>query len=266
MISVTSVQLSAWIAAFILPLARILALIASAPVLGNKQIPIRIKVGLAMLITVIVAPNITVPSTIDPVSAQGLFILVQQILVGLAMGFTMRLIFTAIEMAGDLAGMQMGLGFASFYDPVNASYTPVIAQFLGILSTLAFLSMNGHLYMLSALSDSFQAFPISSSLPSAAAFRTLAEWGSTIFTHALQLSMPLIGALMITNLALGILTRSAPQLNIFAVGFPITLSVGFITLALSLPYLAPMLDHQVNEAIDMMQRIALQMAKSPLVK
>lgn len=177
------------------------------------------------------------------------------------MGFAMRLIFTAVEMAGDLAGMQMGLGFASFYDPVNASYTPVIAQFLGIIATLAFLAMNGHLYMLAALADSFQAFPISSSLPSAAAFRTLVEWGSTIFSHALQLSMPLIGALMITNLALGILTRSAPQLNIFAVGFPITLAVGLSTLALSLPYLAPMLEHVVSEGLDMMQRIALQMAK-----
>lgn len=261
MISVTSAQLTAWIAAFIFPLARILALISSAPILGNKQIPIRIKISLAMLLTVIIAPNITVPTDIDPASAQGLLILVQQILAGLVMGFAMRLIFTAVEMAGDLAGMQMGLGFASFYDPVNASYTPVIAQFLGILATLAFLGMNGHLYMLAALADSFQAFPISAALPSAIAFRTLTEWGSTIFMHALQFSMPIIGALMITNLALGILTRSAPQLNIFAVGFPITLTVGFATLALTLPYLAPMLDHAVNEGLDMMQRLALQMAK-----
>lgn len=261
MLSVTSAQLTAWIAAFIFPLARILALISSAPILGNKQIPIRIKISLAMLFTVIVAPTITVPANIDPTSAQGMLILVQQILAGLAMGFSMRLIFTAVEMAGDLAGMQMGLGFASFYDPVNASYTPVIAQFLGILATLAFLGMNGHLYMLAALADSFQAFPISAALPAAGAFRTLTEWGSTIFMHALQLSMPIIGALMITNLALGILTRSAPQLNIFAVGFPITLTVGFATLALTLPYLAPMLDHVINEGLDTMQRLALQMAR-----
>lgn len=261
MISVTSAQLTAWIAAFIFPLARILALIASAPVLGNKQIPIRVKVSLAMLITFVVTPVIPVPTNIDPASALGLFVLLQQILVGLAMGFTMRLIFTAVEMAGDLAGMQMGLGFASFYDPVNASYSPVLAQFLGILTTLAFLSLNGHLYMLATLADSFQTFPISSALPAAAAFRTLAEWGSVIFSHALQLSMPLIAALMITNLALGVLTRSAPQLNIFAVGFPITLTVGFATLALSLAYLGPLLEHAVNEALDMMQRIATQLGR-----
>lgn len=261
MISFTSAQLNAWLVAFIFPLTRILALIASSPVLGNKQIPIRVKVGLAMLITVIVAPTITVPTDIEPASAQGLFILVMQILVGLAMGFTMRLIFTAVEMAGDLAGMQMGLGFASFYDPVNASYSPVIAQFLGILITLAFLSFDGHLYMIAALVQSFHDFPISATLPAAGAFRTVAEWGTTIFTHALQLAMPLIGALMITNLALGILTRSAPQLNIFAVGFPITLTVGFAALALSLPYLAPMLNHVMHEALDTMQRVTLQMAR-----
>jgi flagellar biosynthetic protein FliR len=261
MISVTSAQLTAWIAAFFFPLARILALISSAPVLGNKQIPIRIKVGLAMIITVVVAPTVNMPANIEPASAIGLLVMAQQVLIGLAMGFCMRLIFTAIEMAGDLAGMQMGLGFASFYDPVNAAYSPVIAQFLGILTTLAFLGFNGHLYMLASLADSFQAFPISATLPSATAFRTMAESGGIIFAHALQLSMPLIGALMITNLALGILTRSAPQLNIFAVGFPITLTVGFATLALSLPYLAPLLDHIIHESVDTMQRIALQMAK-----
>lgn len=261
MISVTSAQLSAWMAAFIFPLARILALIATAPILGNKQIPIRVKVTLAMVITVIVAPTLNVPVDIEPGTAQGIFVLMQQILVGVAMGFTMRLVFSAVEMAGDLAGMQMGLGFASFYDPVNASYTPVIAQFLGIVASLAFLAMNGHLYMLAALADSFQAFPIGAAMPSATALRTLAEWGSTIFTHALQLSMPLVGALMITNIALGILTRAAPQLNIFAVGFPITLSVGFAALALSLMYFAPILDHVVNEGMDTMQRITLQLGK-----
>lgn len=261
MITITSAQLSAWLAAFIFPLARILALVASAPILGNKQIPIRIKIALGVMLAVVIAPNIAIPPNIDPASALGLFVLIQQIAVGLMMGFAMRIIFTAVEMAGDLAGMQMGLGFASFYDPQNASYTPVVAQFIGVLAALAFLAMDGHLYMLSALADSFQSFPISPSQPSAGAFRLVAEWGTGIFTHALQLALPLIGVLLIANLALGILTRSAPQLNIFAVGFPITLSLGFAALALSLPYLAPLLDHFVHEGLDVMGRIAAQLGK-----
>jgi flagellar biosynthetic protein FliR len=257
-ISFTSAQLTAWFAAFIFPLARILALIASSPILGNKQVPARIKVALAVAVTVIVAPTLNVPADLDPASAQGLLVLVQQIVAGLAMGFAIRIIFTAVEMAGDLAGMQMGLGFATFYDPVNASYLPVLAQFLGILAALVFLSMDGHLYMLAAVADSFHSFPIAATVPSAGAFRTLAEWGGSMFAHALQLSLPLIGALLITNIALGILTRSAPQLNIFAVGFPITLAVGFIALMLMLPFFAPLLGMFIQEGIDTIARVMQQ--------
>jgi flagellar biosynthetic protein FliR len=258
MISITSAQLTAWFAAFIFPLARILALIASAPILGNRQVPARIKVALAFAITVIVAPTLDIPADIDPASAQGLLVLVQQIVAGLVMGFAIRLVFTAVEMTGDLAGMQMGLGFATFYDPQNATYLPVLAQFLGIIAALTFLAMDGHLYMLAALADSFHSFPITATPPSAGAFRTLVEWGGTMFSHAVQLALPLIGALLITNLALGILTRSAPQLNIFAVGFPITLAVGFITLMLMLPFLAPLLGVFVREGFDVISRVMLQ--------
>jgi flagellar biosynthetic protein FliR len=258
-ISFTSAQLSAWLAAFIFPLARILALIASAPILGNKQVPARIKVGLAFAITIVIAPTLDIPADLDPASAQGLFVLVQQIVAGLIMGFTIRLIFASVEMAGDLAGMQMGLGFASFYDPQNATFTPVIAQFLGIIAALAFLAADGHLYMLAAMSDSFRDFPIGTKVPSANAFRTVAEWGSTLFSNALQFSLPLIGALLITNLALGILTRSAPQLNIFAVGFPITIAVGFAALMLTIPYLAPLMHYFTHAGLGTVSRIMLQL-------
>lgn len=261
MISVTSMQLEAWLAAFIFPLARILALVASSPVLGNRQIPVRVKVGFAMLVTFLIAPTLDFPADIEASSGIGLFILLQQIMVGLAMGFAMRLVFTAIEMAGDIMGMQMGLGFASFYDPVNSTNTQVIAQFLGIIAALAFLSMNGHLYMLATLAESFQAFPISTQMPAAGAMHTLVLWGGSVFSHALRLSLPLIAALLITNLALGILTRSAPQLNIFAIGFPITLVVGFVTLMLTLPYLAPLLEVFMQAGQDMMLGVARELGK-----
>lgn len=259
MISFTSAQLSTWLAAFIFPLARILALIASSPIFGNRQIPARLKVGFAVLLTLVVAPTLEIPTDIDPASAQGVILLAQQIVAGLMMGFSIRLVFTAVEMAGDIAGMQMGLGFANFYDPQNASFSPVIAQFLGIIAALAFLALNLHLVMLAALVDSFRSFPISSVPPSATAFRTLAEWGGSIFANALQLCLPLIGALLITNLALGILTRSAPQLNIFAVGFPITLAVGFGALMLLMPFFAPLLDYFTRMALDTAARMMLQL-------
>ncbi len=255
MISFTSAQLTTWLAALIFPLARILALIASAPIYGIKEVPARIKVGLALAITMIIAPTLDIPAGLDPASAQGLFVLVQQIVAGLVIGLSMQLIFSAVEMAGDIAGLQMGLGFASFYDPQNATFTPVVAQFLGIIATLVFLAADGHLYMLSALADSFRDFPIGASVPTAHAFRTMAEWGGSLFSHALQFSLPLIGVLLITNLALAILTRSAPQLNIFAVGFPITITVGFVTLLLTLPYLSPLMEYFTHAGLDNASRI-----------
>ena len=255
MISITSAQLDAWLVAFIFPFTRILALIASSPVLGAKQVPVRVKIGLALLMTVIVAPTLTGLPQVAVGSPQGLLILIQQILIGLAMGFTMKLIFTAVEMAGELSGLQMGLGFASFYDPVNAAQSPVISQWLNIVVSLAFLALNGHLFVFAGLAESFQTLPVGSMI-SGKGFYGIASWGGSIFAYALQLSLPLLAALLITNLALGILTRAAPQLNLFAVGFPITLAIGFIVLLLMTPYFAPLLDKLTHDALDTMLNLA----------
>lgn len=248
MISVTSAQLDAWLAALLFPLARILSMIAASPVLGNKQVPKRVKIGLSVLLAIIIAPTIPAMPQVAVGSPQGLLIIIQQIIIGVAMGFTMRLIFTAVEMAGELAGLQMGLGFASFYDPMNSSYSPIVARWLGMVAALAFLASNGHLYMISALAESFSTLPVGTAMP-ATGYYSVASWGSSIFAFGLQISLPIVAALLITNIALGILTRAAPQLNLFAVGFPITLSIGFMVLILSMPYFIPMFDRLVQEGL-----------------
>lgn len=262
MISITSAELNAWLAAFIWPLTRVLAVIASAPVLGDQSLPMRVKIGLAALVTLIVAPTLGPLPQEDPGSAAGLLILAQQLVIGLAIGFAMRIVFVAVEMAGEIAGLQMGLGFASFYDPQNFGYTPVIGKFLGLLTTLVFLSVNGHLMVLAALAESFHAFPVSAEPLSSLSLRTLVEWGGKIFLAGLLLSLPLLAALLIANLALGILTRAAPQLNLFAVGFPVTLSIGLLVLAVSLPYLASPLTRLIDEGLHMMLVVA-QQARAP---
>lgn len=248
MISFTSAQLEIWLATLIFPLTRILALIASAPILGNRQVPGRVKIGLSVFLAIIIAPTIGEIPQVPIGSPQGLLIMLQQIIIGVAMGLTMRLIFTAVDLAGELAGLQMGLGFASFYDPLNSAYTPIIARWLSMIAGLAFLALNGHLYLLLAMAESFQTMPIGESL-SAGGFYKVAGWGASIFAYALQLSLPIVAALLITNVALGILTRAAPQLNLFAVGFPITLAIGFFMLILSIPYLIPLLDRLIHEAV-----------------
>ncbi|MGC2166148.1 MAG: flagellar biosynthetic protein FliR [Gallionella sp.] len=251
MISFTSAQLDTWLATLLFPLIRIVAMISTSPVIGNKQVPARVKIGLSALLAIIIAPTLESVPQVSLGSAQGLLIILQQIVIGVAMGFTMRLIFSAVEMAGELAGLQMGLGFASFYDPLNASFTPIIARWLGMVAALAFLALNGHLLMISALAESFSILPIGTMMRWEG-FHAVVVWGGSIFAYALQISLPVLAALLTTNIALGILTRAAPQLNLFAVGFPITLAIGFFVLALSMPSFAPMLDRLTQEGLGTM--------------
>ena len=167
----------------------------------------------------------------------------------------MRIVFVAVEMAGELIGLQMGLGFAIFFDPQNSGQIDIIGRFLGVIASLAFLAMNGHLMVLALISQSFSTLPVGVSGVNELTFQTLANWGQEIFKSGLQLSLPVLTALLITNLALGILTRAAPQLNIFAVGFPLTLSIGLFVLALSMPFYAPILERLVFDGLNLMMGI-----------
>jgi flagellar biosynthesis protein FliR len=248
-LTIGSAELSAWLAAFLWPFARVLGLLIAAPLFGNPRFPLRVRLGLALLITVVVAPTLPPVPQAAPDSLAGLGIFAQQLLIGLTMGFVVRLIFTAVEMAGELIGLQMGLGFAMFYDPQNAGQMPVIGQFLGVLATLIFLALNGHLLMLSALAESFRDLPVGM-LPGQGRWLDIAGWGAGIFSAALLLAMPVIAALLTVNLALAALTRASPQLNVFAIGFPITLAVGFAALLLTLPWLSPAIESLLREAME----------------
>ncbi len=243
MISLTDAQLNAWLINFIWPLTRILGVIMVAPVFGHRAVPARIKIGLGVFIALIVSPTLPPMPDVGLGSWHGLHILVQQLLIGVAIGFIMRVIFAAVEAAGEIIGLQMGLGFASFFDPQSAGQTLVLARFFNMLAVLLFLAINAHLLLIGVLVESFQTLPISTQPLSAGGFRSVALFGSTVFAVGLQLALPLIAILLMTNLALGILTRSAPQLNIFAIGFPITLGIGLIFLNMALPYIAPQLEH-----------------------
>ncbi|PKO68648.1 MAG: flagellar biosynthetic protein FliR [Betaproteobacteria bacterium HGW-Betaproteobacteria-14] len=242
MISVTDAQLDAWLAAFLFPLARILGLIAASPVFNNAALSARIKLAIGLAITFALAPALPAFPQVAPASWAGLAILVQQGLIGIALGFTMRLFFAGIDLAGELIGLQMGLGFAVFYDPQNAAQLPIVAEFVGLLALLIFLALGGHLMMLSLLAESFIVLPVGASSFHVAGWETLLRLGATIFSIGVLMALPLISALLIANVALGVLTKVAPQLNLFAVGFPLTLMAGFIMLALTLPYFAPALE------------------------
>ena len=242
MISFSASQLDAWIVAFVFPLTRILALLTTAPVFSNMAVSVEARLILGLAISFALTPVLPPLPVIAPDSWLGMLVLAQQVLIGVCIGFTLRLIFTAVDVAGELIGLQMGLGFASFYDPQTASQTPVMSEFLSLLATLLFLSLNGHLLTLSMLADSFTLLPISATPFAAKGFAAMLSWAATIFSTGVFLALPLIAALLIANIALGVLARVAPSLNIFAVGFPVTIVAGFSVLTLSLPYMGAALE------------------------
>lgn len=257
MLTLSSIQWMDWVMAFVFPLVRVLALVASTPLLGDAEVPPQTRIGIGVLVTVLVEPSIHIKTSIDPVSAQGVWLILQQMLIGALMGFGIRLVFSAVEMAGEITGLQMGLGFASFYDPQNAAFQPVLSQFFGVLISLIYLSVDGPLLMINALSDSFQVLPVGEAWVPQQNLQEVVLLVGSLFAEALQISLPMLAALMMANLMLGILTRSAPQLNLFAVGFPVTLAAGFVITLLSLPYMAPLVGHYFQGGV----AIALQVIR-----
>jgi len=232
-------QIIDWINSFIWPLTRILGLIAIAPVFGSAAVPVRIKISLGVMLALIVAPTLQHLPQVDPLSLPGMLILAQQFIIGIAMGFTIQIVFASVDMAGTLISMSMGLGFASFYDPQTRSTTPALSQFLTLVATMLFLSLNMHLALLETLVESFNTMPIGGDLSAKPGiWYHLVSGASEIFSSGVQLSLPMVAALLVTNIALGILTKAAPQLNLFGIGFPITMGVGFIMLFVIMPYLA----------------------------
>ncbi|MDQ1832658.1 flagellar biosynthetic protein FliR [Massilia scottii] len=262
MITLTSVEMNAWIAGLLWPLTRILGLVTAAPLFGNASVPVSVKISLGVLLASIIAPAIPAIPAADPMSMAGLLILVQEMLIGIAMGFSIRLVFAAIEMAGEICSLTMGLGFASFFDPLTKGRSSAVSQFLALIATMAFLAVNAHLVLLEALAESFVTMPISATPMSSSAEWEIAKWGGLIFSAGLHLSLPIVAALLITQVALGILTRAAPQLNIFGIGFPITLGVGMLVIVMVLPYLGNPFQVLFNQGIETARRVP-RMAATP---
>lgn len=241
MLSITSIQLDAWLAALMFPLARLLGLVASAPLFSNRALSVRIRLIVGLAIAIAILPALPAMPPVPASSSLALLMLTQQMFIGIAIGFTMRLMFAAVDVAGELIGLQMGLSFAVFFSPQTGGQTSVIAEFIGLLTLMVFITLNGHLMLIDVLVISFDWLPVTTAPSNAGAWGLIVRYGSVMYATGLLLALPMVAALLITNTALGVLTRSAPQLNLFAVGFPVTLSVGFLVLLISLNNLAPAL-------------------------
>jgi len=228
-------ELQAWITPLLWPFLRALALFTSLPVLGQRVVPVRVRIALAFFIAVAAQATLPPMPAVALDSMAALLLAAQQVLVGLALGFAVRIVFAAIELGGEMIGLQMGLNFASFFDPATASQTNGVGRLFGAMVALLFVVIDGHLAVIAALVQSFTAFPVSTEV--LGWLRTLQPqlWGAEVFQLGLWIALPLVGMLLFINIVLGVISRVAPQINVFAVGFPVTLAVGLVGMLVTLP-------------------------------
>ncbi|ADP09826.1 Flagellar biosynthetic protein FliR [Erwinia sp. Ejp617] len=233
---------------YFLVMVRIAALLTVAPVFSEKSVNTRVRVGLALLIAALIGGNIP-DSHIALYSFQGVWAVGKQLLIGAALGLSMQLLFVAVRMAGEIIGMQMGLSFATFFDP-SAGNVPVIARFLNLLVTLLFLVFNGHLWLIALLAESFHQLPVDAAPLHNGGFFLLVQQAGLVFREGLMLGLPIISLLLCINFTLGLLNRLTPQLSIFVIGFPLTLTVGMVALSLISQTLAPFIEKLMATVFD----------------
>lgn len=204
------------------------------PLIGASFVPVKVRLLLAVVLTVVLAPVIAVPASLDPLSAVGLVTMIQEIAIGVSMGFLVQLVFDAIALGGQVIGMSMGLGFAVFLDRARGVSVPVLGQLFLMLGMLIFLALDGHLTLIGLLAHSFLAWPVSESGLSTPILGEMLVWTGQMFIFALKISLPAITAILVVNLSFGIMSRAAPTLNLFAVGFPVAMLSGFVVIFLSM--------------------------------
>jgi flagellar biosynthetic protein FliR len=248
-------QATAFVGSLMWPMMRIGAMLLAMPVIGTRLVPTRIKIIITLVLSVVVLPLLPELPRVEALSIQGFFISVQQVLIGLSMGFTLQLVFGALMIAGESIAMTMGLGFASMVDPTNGVSVPVISQFFIIIGTLLFLSLGGHLVLIQLVVSSFESLPISPTGVGRDIYWALIAWGSQMFIGALWVAIPALISMLVITLSMGVMTRAAPQLNIFSVGFPVTMFMGFIILILVLPGFLPRFSQMMLQAMQLSQSI-----------
>ena len=254
MISISEAQLVQWLSPILWPFLRVLAVFTAAPIFSSRAFPLRTRIGLAFLIAYAAQDSLPNQAVVSIDGPQALGAVVQQVGIGLAIGFTVRLVFAAFELAGQVVGFQMGLGFAAFFEPSTSAQSSAMGRFYANMAALLFIVLNGHLLVLMAVVHSFTAFPVDQNFLQALVAMKLQDLGANLFASAFWIALPVVAMLMFANLALGIISRVAPQMNIYAIGFPVTLAVGLIAVAATLPMLEQPFAALLQQMIDIFAR------------
>ena len=247
MLTFTSADISQWVASFLLPFCRIAAVLMVAPVIGARIVPIRIRAALAVIITVVVVPHLPAAPPVDPLSPAVIGAVGMEVAIGVAIGFALRIAMVAMEFAGQMISQSMGLGFGALIDPENGTQVPALSQFYMIMTVLIFLALNAHLVLIELMVDSFRGTPPGVPVP-VETFGPLIAFGGEIFAAGVLTSLPAVAALLFVNLAFGVMTRTSPQFNVFAVGFPVMIVTGLVIVLLTLPVLGGQVESLLSDA------------------
>lgn len=240
---------------FLWPFLRLSAMLFAAPILGARTVPVRIRIVLGIVLTILLQPVLPVSPGIEALSAAGLVTALQQIAIGVVMGMTLQIMFSAFVMAGMITATTMGLSFASTVDPQNGIQIPMIGQLYLIIGTLLFLGLDGHLLLIEILAASFVAWPIGDTLFDSNLYLAIGLFGAQMFLAAVMIALPATMGVLMVNLGLGIVTRAAPQLNIFSVGFPVTILSGFVLILLSIPLFTGVFESLSTNAFSILQSL-----------
>lgn len=242
--------------AFMLPFVRISAFLLAAPFFGASSVPLRIRILLAVAITFVLQPVIETTGSPDVFTGEGLVHVIQQALVGIALGTIFHFIMTSIVLAGHTVASTMGLGFASSADPQNGEESTVVGQVYTVLATLYFLGVDAHLRLLEILCTSMQTIPLQQLVINVGFFQSIVAFSSQIFVFGTLLVLPVVVGLLLVNLAIAVMTRAAPQLNLFSLGFPLMILVGFLLMLLSVPVLMPLFSNFMEATLTFMTDLA----------
>jgi flagellar biosynthetic protein FliR len=232
---------------FMLVSVRISAMLISAPMFSTSSVSVPIRVVIAFSISALLLGAIKSPK-LDMLSPQGALAIASEALIGSAIGFMFQMAFSAVAMAGEHISSSMGLGFAAMMDPQTGTQSPVITQFMSVMMLLIFMTVEGPHILLQQLAASFQAMPIGDALLRPDAVLNLIKAGGLVFSAALLVSLPIILALFLVTLLIGMLTRVAPQLNLFSVGFPISIIAGLLLIMIAIPDLSNSMAGLIDEA------------------
>ena len=255
MFELSADQIYQWIGQYFFPFCRIGAFLTMVPIISTQLVSTRIRLILALTITVLVAPSAQVVSFGDLVSLQSAVIIFQQIFIGLVMGFILQLLFQVFVVGGQIVAMQNGLGFATLVDPVNGINVASISQLYLMTVNILFFALNGHLALLHLIGTSFDMMPVTDKGLAPENYRELVLLASWMFSGAILVALPSIISLLVVNIAFGVISRAAPQMNIIAVGFPFTMVLGLVIIWLTLGNILPQFERLSAEAYEYAREI-----------